>query len=96
MPTVVFPEPSILDPSTVERTDLPAERVVLWHLLDQHPRRLTLEDLAGEVGPDPEDEAIRRAVDNLAAARLLRREGPAWVPSRAVVDFDRGSPAAGL
>jgi hypothetical protein len=69
------------------------ERAVLSHLLDQHPRRFTLQELAHEVGSDIRERAIRRAVDNLAAARLIHREGGALTPAPAVINFDR-KPAA--
>ena len=62
------------------------ERAVLTHLLDQHPRRLTLQELAHEVGHGFEETAVKRAVDNLAAAR----EGAALIPAPAVVSFDQG------
>ena len=66
-----------------------AERAVLSHLLDQHPRRFTLEELAQEVGSDIKEKAVRRAVDNLAAAQFIRREGTAVAPAPAVINFDR-------
>jgi hypothetical protein len=66
------------------------ERTVLSHILDEHPRRLTLPELAHEVGHALEDNAVERAVDNLAAARFLHREGPTLVPAPAVVSFDQG------
>lgn len=66
-----------------------AERAVLSHLLDQHPRRFTLQELAHEVGSDIREKAVRRAVDNLAAARFIKREGGALTPAPAVIDFDR-------
>ena len=65
------------------------ERAVLSHLLDQHPRRFTLQELAHEVGSEIKETAVRRAVDNLAAARFIRREGGALTPAPAVIDFDR-------
>jgi predicted transcriptional regulator len=66
-----------------------AERAVLSHLLDQHPRRFTLQELAHEVGSDIKEKAVRRAVDNLAAAQFIRREGAAVTPAPAVINFDR-------
>jgi hypothetical protein len=69
-------------------TNCPSERDVLDHLLDQYPRRLTLQELAREVGA-PRDGAVQRAVDNLAAARFVRREGGVLTAAPAVVNFDR-------
>jgi hypothetical protein len=69
--------------------DWPPERAVLAHLLDQHPRRLTIEELAHEVGSGPTPAAVERAVSNLAAARFVTREGAELAPAPTVVSFDR-------
>jgi stage V sporulation protein SpoVS len=60
----------------------------LDHLLDQYPRRLTLQELSREVGA-LRDDAVQRAVDNLAAAHFVRREGAVLTAAPAVVNFDR-------
>jgi DNA-binding Lrp family transcriptional regulator len=65
------------------------ERAVLSHLLDQHPRRFTFQELANEVGSGFKEKAVRRAVDNLAAAQFIHREGATLTPAPAVVSFDR-------
>jgi hypothetical protein len=65
------------------------ERAVLTHLLDQHPRCLTLQELAREVGHGFGENALKRAVNNLAAARFVHQEGAALIPAPAVVSFDR-------
>jgi hypothetical protein len=65
------------------------ERVVLTHILDQHPRRLTLPELTDEVGAGLRTPEVMRAVNNLAAARFLFRDGADVVPAPAVVRFDR-------
>jgi hypothetical protein len=67
------------------------ERAVLSHLLDQHPRRLTFQELAREAGCGFKESALERAVGNLAAANLLHWEGAALVPAPAVVSFDQGA-----
>jgi hypothetical protein len=69
-------------------TNCPSEREVLDHLLDQYPRRLTLQELSREVGA-LRDDAVQRAVDNLAAAHFVRREGAVLAAAPAVVNFDR-------
>jgi hypothetical protein len=69
-------------------TNCPSEREVLDHLLDVYPRRLTLQELRREVGA-LRDDAVQRAVDNLAAARFVRREGAVLIAAPAVVNFDR-------
>lgn len=69
--------------------DWGSERAILSHVLDQHPRRLTLSELAREVGVPVDEAVVRRAVANLAAARFLLSEGDELVPAPAVVSFDR-------
>jgi DNA-binding IclR family transcriptional regulator len=73
-------------------TTASAEGAVLTHLLDEHPRRLSLQDLSREVGADLDEPTVERAIDNLTAARFLRREGSSVVPAPAVVGFDRDRP----
>jgi hypothetical protein len=68
---------------------LSPERAVLSHLLDQHPRRLTLHELAQEVGPGFREGVIQRAVDNLAAARFIQRHGAALIAAPAAVNLDQ-------
>lgn len=65
------------------------ECVVLNHLLDQHPRRLTLGQLSTEVRQGLSGWEVVRAVDNLAAANFLRHEGGDVVPAPAVLRFER-------
>jgi hypothetical protein len=67
------------------------ERAVLTHLLDQYPRRLTLQELAREVGHGFPETAVKRAVANLAAAHFLHREGAVLIPAPAVLSFDQGA-----
>jgi DNA-binding IclR family transcriptional regulator len=69
------------------------EAAVLTHLLNEHPRRLSLRDLSREVGDNVDESAVERAIDNLTAARFLRLEGSNVVPTPAVVSFDRNHPA---
>jgi hypothetical protein len=70
-------------------TTASAEGAVLTHLLDEHPRRLSPQDVSREVAADLNAPEVERAIDNLTAARFLRREGSAVVPAPAVVGFDR-------
>lgn len=67
------------------------ERMVLSHLLDQHPRRVTVQELASVVS-DLEAAVLNRAVDNLAAAQFVHKEGTALTPAPAVIDFDQAPP----
>jgi len=70
-----------------------AEAAVLTHLLDEHPRRLSLQDLSQEVSKRLDEPTVERAIDNLTAACFLRVEGSSVVPNPAVVSFDRNHPA---
>jgi hypothetical protein len=70
-----------------------AEAAVLTHLLDQHPRRLSLADLSREAPKGLDEPTVERAIGNLTAACFLRLEGSSVVPNPAVVSFDRSHPA---
>jgi hypothetical protein len=67
------------------------ESAVLRQLLDLHPARLTLEELArefvGSGGSFGERDAVERAVRELAGAGLLHRGGDFVAPTRAAVRF---------
>jgi DNA-binding IclR family transcriptional regulator len=70
-----------------------AEAAVLTHLLNEHPRRMSLQDLSQEVAGGMDGPTVERAIDNLTAACLLRLDGSIVVPAPAVVSFDRNHPA---
>lgn len=74
-------------------TTAAAEAAVLSYLLDEHPRRLSLEDLSLEVAASLDEPAVERAIGNLTAACLLRLEESTVVPTPEVVSFDRIRPA---
>jgi hypothetical protein len=69
--------------------DQEVESAVLQQLLDLHPTRLTLAELAREFGARCGDfgahDAVERAVRDLAGAGLLHRGGEFVVPTRAAV-----------
>lgn len=71
--------------------DLRTEHAVIGFLLDEHPTRLTFDELL--VAFDPKDyaekDAIGRAVKELIGAGLLRRDGDLVGPTRAAIHFDR-------
>lgn len=71
--------------------DRRTERAVLALVLDEHPTRLTLTELVLALcGDGPSDEdAVRRAVDELASAGLLHRDGSLFGPTRPAIYFDR-------
>ena len=74
-------------------TTATAEAVVLTRLLDEHPRRLSLQDLSRGIADGLDEPTVERAIDNLTAACFLRLEGSSVVPNPAVISFDRNHPA---
>ena len=68
------------------------ESAVLQQLLDLHPARLTLEELARECGARRSDfaahDAVERAVRDLTAAGLLHHGEEFVAPTRAALRFN--------
>jgi hypothetical protein len=64
---------------------------VLSRVLALHPERLSDEELRREMVPNDEDfsqtDAYDRAVRDLTAAGLVRRDGGSVIPTRAAVHF---------
>jgi hypothetical protein len=77
---------------TTGNEDTMIEAAVLQQLLALHPVQLTLGDLmreiAGESGDFALNDAVERAVRELAAAGLVLRNGEVVLPSRAALRFD--------
>jgi hypothetical protein len=77
--------------TTTWAEDEGVESAVLRQLLDLHPARLTMEELAREVGGShgsfAERDAVARAVRDLAAAGLLHRGEEFVAPTRAALRF---------
>jgi hypothetical protein len=77
--------------ATTATEDTRDQVAVLRHVLDLHPETLTLDELMREmVGISPEssdEDAIRRAVRDLAAVGLLHQEGRRVIPTRAALVF---------
>jgi hypothetical protein len=69
--------------------DATIEAAVLRQLLALHPIQLTLGELVREIAGDPDDfalkDAVERAVRELAAAGLAHRSGEVVLPSRAAL-----------
>ncbi|MBS1860989.1 MAG: hypothetical protein JSS68_04685 [Actinobacteria bacterium] len=69
--------------------DRRTESYVLALLLEEHPTRLTIEELALVLHADPErgdpGNAAERAVRELVGAGLLHREGRFLAPTRAAL-----------
>jgi hypothetical protein len=72
--------------------DAAYEALVLRQLLTLHPVQVTFEELLREIAVEPEDFAVRDAVDravrDLAAAGLAHRREDFVLPSRAALRFD--------
>lgn len=79
------------DSAPSQAEDLRDQRVVLTHVLDLHPTRLTVPDLVREITAGApaldEGDAIERAVRDLTGAGLLNRAGGLVEPTRAAVHF---------
>ena len=78
-------------PSSPAGEDKRTERAVLALLLDEHPTRLTVDELILVLHADPErgdpEDAAGRAVRELVGAGLMHREGRFLSPSRAALYF---------
>jgi len=72
--------------STAEE-DAALEAAVLQLVLSLHPAALTMDELAREMG-EGGNEALERAVRDLAAAGLLHRSDDFVLPTRAALRFD--------
>lgn len=73
--------------------DLLHERAVLLFVLDEHPNQLTLTEILRALCTVPEDfrgrDAVERAVRDLVAAGLLRRQGEDVLLTRATLRLRR-------
>jgi hypothetical protein len=70
---------------TTKHQDERVQSAVLGLVLYEHPIQLTSEDLRREVG---DDDATDRAIGELVAVGLLRRERESILPTRAALHFD--------
>ncbi len=82
-----------LDPSSPAGEDRRTESAVLALLLDEHPSRLTMDELILVLCADPDrgdpQDAGRRAVAELVGAGLVHRDGNFLAPTRAALYFHR-------
>jgi hypothetical protein len=81
------------DSPSIAQEEVKTENAVLSLLLDEHPVRLTLDEIAlvlhGEPRlTDPKD-AAERAIYRLFSFGLIYRDGSFLVPTRAALRFDR-------
>lgn len=79
------------DLSSPAGEDKRTESAVLALLLDEHPTRLTMDELILVLHADPSEatpeDAAGRAVRELVGAGLVHREGRFLAPSRAALYF---------
>ncbi len=72
--------------------DTATEAAVLQQLLFLHPAQVSFEELLREVAADPDEfgqrDEVARAVRDLGAAGLLRREGELVLPTLAALRSD--------
>lgn len=81
------------DPTAITQEDARTESAVLHLLLEEHPMRMTLDEVAlvlnGEARiADPED-AAEMAAYRLACFGLIHRDGRFLSPTRAAIRFER-------
>lgn len=71
--------------------DRRTEHAVLAVLLDEHPTRLTLDELILALDPKDfaEKDGIRRALKELIGFGLVRSDSDLIEPTRAAIYFDR-------
>lgn len=93
MPCTDPTHPTSPDPSSPAREDRRTESAVLTLLLDEHPTRLTMAELALVLHADPDrfdpQDAAGRAVHELVGAGLLHRGDGFMQPTRAALYFAR-------
>jgi hypothetical protein len=81
------------EPPSPGTEDARVQRAALTFVLAEHPTRFTQGELTRVLAADPEAAAQRgaivRAVEELAAADLLRRDGHFVAPTRAALHFNR-------
>jgi hypothetical protein len=72
--------------------DAATESALLQQVLALHPTAVTVAELKRELGGEEDgfsaDDAVERAVRDLAAAGLLHRSDPFVLPTRAALRFD--------
>jgi hypothetical protein len=80
-----------LDPSSPAGQDRKTESAVLALLLNEHPTRLTMDELILVLHADPDrgdpEDAGERALRELVGAGLVHREGRFLAPTRAAIYF---------
>ena len=84
---------AVADRADAERTDEAWQLAVLTRVLALHPERLSADELRRETLSGRREVAVvdahDRAVDDLVAAGLLRRDGDSVIATRAAMHFAR-------
>jgi hypothetical protein len=85
-------QPNPIPGQTNEARDRRNQQGVLARVLELHPTHLTLEELLLELGTGvdggPTREHHERAIRDLVAAGLIRRDGDSILPTRAALSFE--------
>lgn len=80
-------------PFSCLEADAQLQSAVLMVLLAEHPVQLTISELARELIEDPDDfgqqDAVKRAIRDLAAIGLLHRQGIFVLPTRVALYCER-------
>jgi len=81
------------DPTSITQEEARTENTVLSLLLDEHPIRLTLDEVALVLNGEPRisdpENAAELAVYRLACFGLVYRDGRFLAPTRAALRFER-------
>lgn len=79
--------------SFTERRDDETQGAVLRFVLEEHPTIVAVGDLKSELLANDASfgdvDALQRAIRDLTAVGLLRREGDSLLPTRAALCFER-------
>lgn len=87
MPTATETPTAGRDLGAPDSSEYPLEYVAFSHLLEQHPRRLTLAQLGREIGGDR--VALGRAIANLSEVFLIQSQDGELIPSSLALRVDQ-------
>jgi hypothetical protein len=74
---------------STSKEDLRVQAAVMALVLDVHPRRHTVSDLALNIAKDENDDSVERAVRDLTGIGLLQCPGGRVALTEAALHFDR-------
>jgi hypothetical protein len=87
VPTATETPTASQDLGALDSSEYPLEHIAFSHLLEEHPRRLTLAQLAREIGGDR--VALGRAIANLSEVFLIQSQDGELIPSPLAVRVDQ-------